>query len=301
MAELKYWLWLRSLRGLGNSACLRLLQYFGSPERVYYAEGEDYAQVEKITRAQIEALADKRLDRAEEILADCTRLGLHILTCSDAAYPERLRAIPDAPCLLYYKGDRPDFDSEPAVALIGTRKATPYGVRIGERLGYELTKGGAYVVSGLAAGGDAAGHRGALMAGGPTAAVLGGGIDVIYPAENRPLFSDIAASGVLISGRLAQRHHEHCASRPGAGSGCVRCAGAGGRPIQPGLQPYDPGGRRRGDLRMGSAARIAAAFSREDRCKALFAAAHCGPQAGGANGRVWEGAAPAGEKIRAAV
>lgn len=211
MAELKYWLWLRSLRGLGNSVCLRLLQYFGSPERIYYAEREDYAQVEKITRAQIEVLADKGLDRAEEILADCTRLGLRILTYSDAAYPERLRAIPDAPCLLYYQGNWPDFDSEPAVALIGTRRATPYGVRIGERLGYELTKGGAYVVSGLAAGGDAAGHRGALMAGGATAAVLGGGIDVIYPAENRPLFSDIAASGVLISeyppGTEAKGHH----------------------------------------------------------------------------------------------
>ena len=199
MAELKYWLWLTGRRGLGNAGALRVLDHFVTPERAFYADPEEYALVEDLTPAARRALLDKDTGGAEEILADCTRLGLHILTCSDAAYPERLWAIPDAPCLLYYKGDWPDFDSEPAVALIGTRKATPYGVRIGERLGYELTKGGAYVVSGLAAGGDAAGHRGALMAGGPTAAVLGGGIDVIYPAENRPLFSDIAASGVLIS------------------------------------------------------------------------------------------------------
>ena len=126
-------------------------------------------------------------------------MGVQILSCTDAVYPGRLRAIPDAPCVLYYKGIWPDFDSEAAVGLIGTRKATPYGIRIGERLGYELSKGGAYVVSGLAAGGDAAGHRGALLAGARTAAVLGGGIDVIYPAENRALFEDIAAHGVLIS------------------------------------------------------------------------------------------------------
>ena len=180
MAEIKYWLWLRSLRGMNNSLCLKLLNHFGSPERIYYADGEEYAQVEKITRNQIDALENKKLDRAEEILENCARLNIRIITLSDAEYPERLRAIPDAPCLLYVKGIWPDFDSEAAVALIGTRRATPYGIRIGEKLGYELAKGGAYVVSGLAAGGDAAGHRGALMAGKKTAAMLGGGIDVIY-------------------------------------------------------------------------------------------------------------------------
>ena len=211
MAEIKYWLWLRNLHGLSNGACLQLLNYFGSPERIYYADEGEYAQVEKITKAQLAVLADKSLDRAENILEDCARLGIRIITMADAEYPERLRAIPDAPCLLYVKGTWPDFDSEAAVALIGTRKATPYGIRIGERLGYELAKGGAYVVSGLAAGGDAAGHRGALMAGKKTAAVLGGGIDVIYPAENRKLYADIEISGVLISeyppGTETKGHH----------------------------------------------------------------------------------------------
>ncbi len=199
MAEIKYWLWLRNLRGLNNGVCLRLVQHFGSPERIYYADEDEYAQVEKISKVQIEALRDKSLARAEEIMEDCARLGIRVITLADAEYPDRLRAIPDAPCLLYIKGTWPDFDAEAAVALVGTRKATPYGIRIGERLGYELAKGGAYVVSGLAMGGDAAGHRGALTAGKKTAAVLGGGIDVIYPAENRALYSDIALSGVLIS------------------------------------------------------------------------------------------------------
>lgn len=211
MAELKYWLWLRSLRGLPNSACAQLLRHFGDPEHIYYADAEEYAHVDQLSKKQIELLKDKKLDTAERILEQCAALDIHILTIHDAAYPDRLRAIPDAPCVLYFKGRWPDFDSEAAVGLIGTRRATPYGIRVGQQLGYALSKGGAYIVSGLAAGGDAAGHRGALLAGKQTAAVLGGGIDVIYPRENRQLYEDIAAGGVLISeyppGTEAKGHH----------------------------------------------------------------------------------------------
>lgn len=211
MAELKYWLWLRTLRGLPNSACAQLLQHFGDPEHIYYADAEEYAHVERLTPKQAELLGKKDMDTAGRILERCAALGIHILTIHDAAYPDRLRAIADAPCVLYWKGRWPDFDSEAAVALIGSRRATPYGVRVGQQLGYALSKGGAYIVSGLAAGGDAAGHRGALLAGAETAAVLGGGIDVIYPRENRQLYEDIAASGVLISeyppGTEAKGHH----------------------------------------------------------------------------------------------
>lgn len=211
MAELKYWLWLRTLRGLSNSACLDLLAHFGDAEHIYYADAEEYAHVEQLTKKQRSLLENKDTAAAETILEQCAALGISILTIGDAAYPDRLRAIPDAPCVLYWKGAWPDFDSEAAVAVIGTRKATPYGIRMGERLGYTLSKGGAYVVSGLAAGGDAAGHRGALLAGKRTAAVLGGGIDVVYPRENAALYDDIAASGVLISeyppGTEPKGHH----------------------------------------------------------------------------------------------
>ena len=211
MAELKYWLWLRTLRGLPNSACAQLLQHFGDPEHIYYADAEEYAHVERLTPKQAELLGKKDMDTAGRILERCAALGIQILTIHDAAYPDRLRAIADAPCVLYWKGRWPDFDSEAAVALIGSRRATPYGVRVGQQLGYALSKGGAYIVSGLAAGGDAAGPRGALLAGAETAAALGGGIDVIYPRENRQLYEDIAASGVLISeyppGTEAKGHH----------------------------------------------------------------------------------------------
>ena len=166
----------------------------------------------KATRAAFGETLIKLVDEGMDIMAvDADLCGSTTTAKFGAAYPDRLRAIPDAPCVLYYKGRWPDFDSEAAVAVIGTRKATPYGIRVGQQLGYALSKGGAYVVSGLAAGGDAAGHRGALLAGGQTAAVLGGGIDVIYPRENAGLYEDIAAGGVLISesppGTEAKGHH----------------------------------------------------------------------------------------------
>lgn len=199
MAGIQYWLWLRNLRGIGNQMCLHLLDHFGTPENIYYADPEEYRHVEGLTKPQFAALEEKDFSRAEEILEACARLGIRILTLSDAEYPDRLRAIPNAPCVLYVKGTLPDFDREAAVAMIGTRKATGYSYRVGEPLSYELAKGGAYIVSGMAAGGDALAHRGALLAGCKTAAVLGGGVDVVYPAQNRSLYEDILVNGVILS------------------------------------------------------------------------------------------------------
>lgn len=124
---------------------------------------------------------------------------MFLLTMQDAAYPARLRDIFDPPVLLYGKGSLPLFDEEAAIAVVGTRSCTPYGLRCAHRMGYELARQGAVVVSGMAKGIDGAAMRGALQAGGFTAAVLGGGVDVVYPAENRRLYEDIAATGVLLS------------------------------------------------------------------------------------------------------
>ena len=130
---------------------------------------------------------------------DCQRLGLRILTMQDADYPMRLRNIFEPPCLLYVKGQLPVIDEEVAVAMVGTRKASPYGIEAAEKIAYGLCKQGAVVISGAAAGVDSASHRGALRAGGKTIAVLGNGLDIVYPAENEWLYRDIAASGALIS------------------------------------------------------------------------------------------------------
>ena len=199
MSALKFWLWLTELPGLTNQTRLALLRHFPTPEDVYYADPAEVLLTEGITREQAELLEDKDCAAAERVLADCGELGLHIVTISDAAYPNRLRNIFDPPCLLYVRGRLPAFDDEAAVAVVGTRDCTPYGVSCAEKLGLGLAAGGALVVSGLARGIDSAALRGALRGGGTVTAVLGNGLDVVYPRENRYLYEDIAASGALLS------------------------------------------------------------------------------------------------------
>ena len=199
MSALKYWVWLTTLPGLGERARLQLLAHFGSPEEIYFAPEGELLLAEGITKLQAALLADKSLDRAERVLEDCAKDGQFVLTMDDAGYPDRLRSIYDPPLLLYGKGSRPLFDEEVAITVVGTRSCTPYGVRAASQLGYELAKQGALLVSGMAKGIDGEALLGALRAGGFTAAVLGGGVDVIYPAANRRLYEDIAATGVILS------------------------------------------------------------------------------------------------------
>ena len=199
MSALKYWLWLTELPGLTNQTRLALLRHFPTPEDVYYADPEEVLLTEGITREQAKLLEDKDCSGADRILADCQRLDLDILTIQDAGYPNRLRNIYDPPCLLYVRGRLPAFDDEASIAVVGTRDCTPYGVSCAEKLGYGLAAGGAVVVSGLARGVDSAALRGALRAGGTVTAVLGNGLDVIYPPENQYLYEDVAAAGALVS------------------------------------------------------------------------------------------------------
>ena len=199
MSNLRYWLWLSALRGVGRTVKLRLLYQLGTPENIYFADEVALAQA-GADRKAIDALrSGSSLTEADRILGDCHRLGLRVLTIQDTEYPDRLKSIYDPPLLLYVQGRMPVIDEEVAVAMVGTRDCTPYGILAAETLSHAMARQGALIVSGLARGVDAAAHRGALLAGGLTAAVLGNGHDVIYPAENRRLYEDIAASGVLLS------------------------------------------------------------------------------------------------------
>jgi DNA processing protein len=144
-------------------------------------------------------LRDKSTDRAERILELCDRANTRILTMQDAVYPERLRSLYAPPCVLYYKGQLPSFDEEAALGVVGTRTPTAYGQDAAMKLCYRLAASGMLIVSGLAKGIDAAAHLGALRAGKPTVAVLGCGTDIVYPAENRELYEDIAVAGLLLS------------------------------------------------------------------------------------------------------
>ena len=126
------------------------------------------------------------------------RLGLTIVPVSAAGYPDRLRQIPDPPIVLWVKGTVESLNA-PAVAIVGSRAATPTGVSVATRLGRELAEAGLVVVSGMARGVDAAAHRGALDAGGRTVAVLGSGADVIYPREHAAIAQQIAERGAIVS------------------------------------------------------------------------------------------------------
>lgn len=198
MSNLRHWIWL-STRGYTQGLHgARLLETFGSPEGVYHADPAAYDRLEVPLRVK-ESLRDKSLRQADQIIADCDRLGIDILTIQDAGYPERLRQIELPPCVLYVKGTLPQLDQEAAVAVVGAREASPYGISAARKLGHDLARQGAVVVSGSARGVDAAALRGAIQAGGRVVSVLGNGIDVIYPQGNRALYEDVAASGALIS------------------------------------------------------------------------------------------------------
>ena len=194
---LEYWLWLSGRRGLGVRGLRALLEQFGTPEAVYCASDAEYPS--DIRPDGRTSLADKELAPARQILQQCYRQCIHIVTLQDAVYPQRLKNIDDAPLVLYYQGVLPDFDAEPVIAMVGTRRASAYGLLQAKRLGYELGRYGAIVVSGGAAGIDTLALRGAVSSGTPPVAVFACGVDVDYPAANRSLFEDLRTNGCVMS------------------------------------------------------------------------------------------------------
>lgn len=194
----QHWIWLAERKHLNDCARLGLLEHFGDPERIYFAQEQEYKALE-LPPNGIQSLLDKDLGRAEEILEECRKKKIHILTFHDSGYPRKLKNIPDPPIVLYYKGTLPDLDGTPVIGVVGTRKASGYGLQTARRLGYQIARCGGILVSGLAKGIDAQSMHGALAADGPLVGVLGGGADVVYPAENRALFADTGNYGCLIS------------------------------------------------------------------------------------------------------
>ena len=185
--------------GVGPKTCLALLERFGSATGVLDARESSLREVpgvgpklaEKVSRARREVDAEAELEL-------CREMGVAIVARGDDGYPPTLGEIPDPPSLLYVRGTIAPAD-QLAIALVGSRKCTPYGLRIAERLAGSLARVGLTVVSGLARGIDAAAHRGALAAGGRTLAVLANGLGEVYPPEHEGLAHEVAASGAVIS------------------------------------------------------------------------------------------------------
>lgn len=199
MSNLKHWIWLTQRKGIAGQAAVRVLKHFGSPEQVHAADEGAFKLLGGLSDVAIRSLMNKSLERADQILGDCDRLGIHLLTLQDSTYPERLAAIHQPPMVLYWKGKQIAFDEEVAIAMVGARKATPYGMQAAAELAAELTRRGALVVSGMAEGIDASAVRGALKVGGPVVSVLAGGLDRVYPRYHKELYEDVAAVGALIS------------------------------------------------------------------------------------------------------
>lgn len=198
MSGRKYWLGFNLVKGIGPVRLRALRHQFGDLETAWYAVDADLREAGLDRRALTnlhQARASINLDR---LIDDVNAIGATALTLDDPDYPALLREIPDAPPVLYVKGTLLDVDRW-AVALVGTRNATVYGREMTYDLVTVLVQAGITIVSGMALGIDAAAHKAALDAGGRTIAVLGCGLDVIYPPEHRQLARDIMSQGALIS------------------------------------------------------------------------------------------------------
>ncbi len=194
-----HWIWLAHRPGVNDRVKAELLSHFRDPEDLYFADREAFSHIDGLTREAVETLQDKDLSAAEEILETCRREKIGIVTYQDAVYPASLKNIPDPPMVLYYKGQFPELDSHPVIGVVGTRKASAYGMTAAKRMGYQIGACGGVLVSGMTYGIDGMAMAGALTAGTAVVGVLGCGVDIVYPLSNRSLFRDTEQFGCIIS------------------------------------------------------------------------------------------------------
>jgi DNA processing protein len=194
-----YWLALARVEGLGIRSAHKLLDYFGSAERVYHASLTELESCGLPARVAQALFRQAGLREAEGQLKTAQAAGYAVITYAEDAFPPLLKEIGDPPLALFVRGDASVL-SQHAIAVVGTRRPTAYGSAVAQRLARDLAERQLVIVSGLARGIDAAAHRGALEAGGgKTVAVLGSGIDVLYPRENAKLAERIATAGAIVS------------------------------------------------------------------------------------------------------
>lgn len=185
--------------GVGPVRYRALLSLFGGPEQVFQTPAKELCRADLVDAKTAGAIIGHRDESwARNQVEAMAKAGASLLTIDQPDYPAMLKKTDDAPPLLFVCG-KADLNAQPAVAVVGSRLATQYGKATAELLGRELSLAGFLVVSGMARGIDSAAHRGALQAGAPTVAVLGCGVDVVYPPENRKLRDRIAECGAVIS------------------------------------------------------------------------------------------------------
>lgn len=217
----KCWIWFADKRDADLNSKAEIIERFGSAEAAYRASAGTFAAMEGVSARSAEAFGDKGFERVEEIVAICEEKNIRIITIDDDEYPSSLKEIFAPPYVLYVRGTLPDFDCSPAVAVIGTRKASPYGLKMGKSIAAELCEGGASVISLLSAGIDAKAAEGAIAAGGQCIGVLGTAIDT----ANGPLAKSVRACGALVSeyapGTQYRKNHFRERNRIAAGMACA--------------------------------------------------------------------------------
>lgn len=195
--EQRDWLALTLVPGIGTAMFIRLLSRFRSPKNVLSASQGELQEVVGPKRAQrirqYSEVAD--IGTQERLMAE---YDVELITLEDSLYPVQLAEIYDPPLVLFMRGELHEADQH-SVAIVGTRRATPYGMRMAEKFGRELAVRGITVISGMADGIDTAAHCGAIEAGGRTIAILGGGVDIVYPASNADLMHKIIRNGCVLS------------------------------------------------------------------------------------------------------
>ncbi len=193
------WLSLSLTPGLGSRLAGKLLRQFGSPGEVFRASLTDLEACH-LPSAPAQAIQSKRAHKdAETELAQVRKLGIRLLNWNEPEYPRRLLEIYDPPPLLYVRGDANVLNRH-SISMVGTRRPTPYGNQVAERLAHDLAERGLAIVSGMARGIDSSAHQGACRATrGAAVGILGTGVDVVYPKENKKLFAEVEKRGALIS------------------------------------------------------------------------------------------------------
>ena len=197
--EVFYWLALSLTPGIGSTLMRRLLDRFNTPEAVFHAPMKELSKIEGLGEKVVQEIRKGPLEKVvERELSLLREVGGRVITLKDEEYPKRLKDIYDPPALLYVRGALKKED-EFAISIVGSRKTTPYGRWFTEKVSQELARHGVTIVSGMARGIDSLAHWGAISGGGRTIAVLGCGVDVIYPSENRNLFAKMIDRGAILS------------------------------------------------------------------------------------------------------
>ncbi len=199
MREKKFWVWLSSVPGVGSKSSLNLIRHFGSAENVYQCSYYELMASGLIRETIAKGITEHRnIGDIDEYLKIVKENGIKVYTIHDNEYPENLKNIYDPPPVLYVKGELIKEDSL-AVGIVGSRKASDYGLKAAQRIASRLAELGITIVSGMALGIDSAAHKGALMSKGRTIAVFGCGLKYVYPMTNYNLSKEILKSGALIS------------------------------------------------------------------------------------------------------